>query len=207
MSAVTREELVAELLPQGDLAREHVGREQPLDDVVVAPVAVAAREAEHTRDRVGLEHRADGVRRDAEPVGRCATLALEVERRQRTVGADPLEDALGHVGVVGERAGGVPVRPDAEPRQLAHGDEREPLVERLEDLATLVELVAPGGVVVGHARVQHEVVGAIRQPRSGRTGSSRVDGRPRAPRRVLPRANAPARAHGAPRESAVRPRQ
>ena len=39
-------------------------------------------------------------------------------------------------------------------------DEGEALVVRLEDLAPLVEQVAPGGVVVGHARVQDEVVGA-----------------------------------------------
>ena len=46
----------------------------------------------------------------------------------------------------------------AEPRKLAHRDERESLVVRLEDLPALVEQVAPGGVVLGHARVQHEVV-------------------------------------------------
>ena len=44
--------------------------------------------------------------------------------------------------------------------KLARRDERESLVVRLEDLAALVEEVAPGGVVVGHARVQHEVVAA-----------------------------------------------
>ena len=40
------------------------------------------------------------------------------------------------------------------------GTKRESLVVRLEDLAALVEEVAPGGVVVGDARVQHEVVAA-----------------------------------------------
>ncbi len=80
MSAVAREELVAELLPQRDLVREHVGRQQPLDDVVVAPVAFASRETEHAGDGVRLEHRANGVRRYAEPVGRRPALALEVER-------------------------------------------------------------------------------------------------------------------------------
>ena len=48
----------------------------------------------------------------------------------------------------------------AEPRILGRRDEGEPLVVRLEDLAPLVEQVAPGGVVLGHARVQDEVVGA-----------------------------------------------
>ena len=82
---------------------------------------------------------------------------LEVERRQRALGADALEHAPGHVGVLGEGARRAPAR-HAEPRKLARRDEREPLVVRLEDLAALVEQVAPGGVVLGHARVQHEVV-------------------------------------------------
>ena len=38
------------------------------------------------------------------------------------------------------------------------GTKRESLVVRLEDLPAFVEEVAPGGVVAGHARVQHEVV-------------------------------------------------
>jgi hypothetical protein len=42
--------------------------------------------------------------------------------------------------------------------ELAREDEGESLVVRLEDLAPLVELVAPGGAVVGDARVQHEIV-------------------------------------------------
>ena len=52
-----------------------------------------------------------------------------------------------------------PFRPDADgTRELARRDERERLVRRLEDLAALVELVAPGGVVAGDARVQDEIV-------------------------------------------------
>jgi hypothetical protein len=123
--AVAREELVAELFLQRDLTREHVGRQQPLDDVVVASVAVASREAEHARDGVRLEHGADGVRRYAEPVGRRPALGLEVERRQRALGADALEHAPGHVGVLGEiRAPGSTRRP----RKVAHGNERGPLL-------------------------------------------------------------------------------
>src|SRR5437879_5454957 len=45
-----------------------------------------------------------------------------------------------------------------EPRELAHRDEGESLVVRLEDLAAFVERVAPGGVVVGDPRMQHEIV-------------------------------------------------
>ena len=79
VSAVAREELVPELLSQRDAAREHVGRKQPLEEVVVAAVAVASREAEHAGDGVRLEHRTNGVRRHTEPVGRRPLRALEVE--------------------------------------------------------------------------------------------------------------------------------
>jgi hypothetical protein len=46
----------------------------------------------------------------------------------------------------------------AEPRELARRDEGEPLVVGLEQLAPLVEELAPCGLVVRDARVQHEVV-------------------------------------------------
>jgi hypothetical protein len=65
---------------------------------------------------------------------------------------------LGHLGVLVEDLRRAPAQPRAEPRELARGDEREPLVVRLEDLAALVERVAPVGVVVADARVQHQVV-------------------------------------------------
>ena len=45
-----------------------------------------------------------------------------------------------------------------EPGELARRDERQRLVGRLEDLPAFVEHVAPGGLVAGDARVQHEVV-------------------------------------------------
>ena len=45
-----------------------------------------------------------------------------------------------------------------EPGELARWDERQRLVGRLEDLAAFVQHVAPGGLVAGDARVQHEVV-------------------------------------------------
>ena len=89
-------------------------------------------------------------------------LALEIARGQRPFGADPLQDALGHRGVVceGRRveppALAAPVR--TEPGELARRDERQRLVRRLEDVAALVELVAPGRLVAGDACVQHEIV-------------------------------------------------
>src|SRR4051794_24856745 len=52
----------------------------------------------------------------------------------------------------------LPAPDAAEPRELARRDKRQRLVRRLEDLAARVELVAPGGLVVRDARVQHEVV-------------------------------------------------
>ena len=142
------------------LAREDVRREEPLEQVVVATVAVPARQTEHARQDVRLEHRLHGVRRQPEPVGRRPALALEVERRQRAVRPDSLEHPRGDVGVLGEDPGRVPGQDAAEPGELGRRHEGQPLVERLEDLAPLVEQVAPGGVVVGDACVQDEVVGA-----------------------------------------------
>ena len=45
-----------------------------------------------------------------------------------------------------------------EPGELARRDKRQRLVGRLEDLTAFIEHVAPGGLVAGDARVQHEVV-------------------------------------------------
>src|SRR5207244_500573 len=64
--------------------------------------------------------------------------------------------------VLGEDPGMEPgplTAPDVtEPGELARRDERQRLVGRLEDLTAFVEQVAPGGLVAGDARVQHEVV-------------------------------------------------
>ena len=136
--------------------------EQPFEEVVVPAVAVAPREADHARDGVRLEHGAHGVLRHPEPVLRRARLALEVERRQRPFRADPFEHALGHGGVLGESRGVEPgplaAHDMTEPGELAGRHERQRLVGRLEDLAAFVQRVAPGGLVAGDARVQHEVV-------------------------------------------------
>ena len=68
--AVPRQELVPELVPQRDLARDDVRRQQSLDQVVVAAVAVPPSETEHSGRGVRLEHRPHDVRGDAEPVDR-----------------------------------------------------------------------------------------------------------------------------------------
>ena len=77
--AVAGELLVPELLALGHVLREQLGREQPLDDVVVADVAVAPREPDHAGDGVRLEHRAHRVLGHPEPVLRRSGFALEIE--------------------------------------------------------------------------------------------------------------------------------
>jgi hypothetical protein len=142
--------------------REHLGREQPFEEVVVPEVAVAPCEPDHACDGVRLEHGAHDVLRHPEPVIRRSVLELEIARRQRALRADPPEHALGHRGVLGENRGVEPralaATAQAEPGELARQDERQRLVGHLEDLTAFVEQVAPGGLVVGDARVQHEVV-------------------------------------------------
>jgi len=162
VGAVPGQELVPELFSLRHLVREQLGREQPFEEVVVPAVAVAPREADHARDGVGLEHGAHDVLRHPEPVLRRSVLGLEIERRQRALRADPPEHALGHRGVLGEDSAVEPgplAAPDVtEPGELARRDERQRLVGHLEDLTAFVEQVAPGGLVAGDARVQHEVV-------------------------------------------------
>src|SRR5438094_3671598 len=109
--------------------------------------------AQHARSRVRLEHRADGVRGRPEPVLRRTGLALEVERGQRSFRADPFEHVLRDVRVVGEHLLRTAARANAKPGELARRHERESLAVRLEDLAALVVLVAPGGLVVRDPRV------------------------------------------------------
>ena len=89
-----------------------------------------------------------------------AALGIEVARRQRPLGADSLEHPLRRLGVLVDHGREARAQRRAEPGELARDHEREALVVRLEDLAPLVELVAPGGLVAGDARVQHQVVRA-----------------------------------------------
>ena len=162
VGAVAGQELVAELLSLRDLVREHLRREQPFEEVVVPEVAVAPSEADHARDGAGLEHGAHGVLRHPEPVLRRAGFPLEVAGGQRSFRADPFEHALGHRGVLGEgravESGPLAAHGLPEPREFARRDERQRLVGRLEDLTAFIQRVAPGGLVGGDARVQHEVV-------------------------------------------------
>ena len=99
--AVPGQQLVPKLFSLRHLVREHIGRQQPFEEVVVAAVAVAPCESDLARDRVCLEHGAHGVLRHPEPVLRRTTLSLEVEGGQRALHADPFEHARGGRGVVG----------------------------------------------------------------------------------------------------------
>jgi hypothetical protein len=78
--AVPATGLVAELFFERELSSKRFGREQPFEQVVVPAVPVAARETEHSRYGICLEHGADDVGRRPEPVGRASALTLEVER-------------------------------------------------------------------------------------------------------------------------------
>ena len=102
MRAVARQRLVPQLVVQRNLAGEHLLRQQPFDEVVVATVAVTPREAEHAGDGVRLEHRPHDVRLHAEPVDHVSALAFEVQRGERAVGAEPLEHPFGRLGVLDE---------------------------------------------------------------------------------------------------------
>jgi hypothetical protein len=87
-----------------------------------------------------------------------ASPALEVEHRERPLRPDAPEHLLGRLGVLGEDARRDLAQRGAEPRELLRRNERETLVERLEHLASLVKKVAPGGVVIGDACVEDEIV-------------------------------------------------
>ena len=162
MGAVPGQELVPELFSRRHLVGEQLGREQPFEEVVVPAVALAPGQADRTRDGVRLEHGAHDVLRHPEPVLRCSVLGLEIERRQRAFRTDPPEHAVGHHGVLGENPGVEPgplaAEAQTEPGELARQDERQRLIGRLEDLTAFVEQIAPGGLVAGDSRVQHEVV-------------------------------------------------
>ena len=107
---------------------------------------------------VRLEHGPHDVRRRPEPVGRRAALTLEVAHRKRALGAESLEHTLGNLGVLVEDAPRVPAPRSPEPRVVAGQDERESLVDRLEQLPLFVERIAPRSLVPGDPRVEHEIV-------------------------------------------------
>ena len=190
VGAVAGELLVPELLPLGHVLREQLCREQTLDHVVVAGVALAPREPDRAGDGVRLEDRAHSVLRQPEPVLRLAALALEVGRAERPIRAEPLEYPLRDGGVVRQRRGVEPrslaACVDAVPGELARRDERQRLVGRLEDLAALVQRHRTRQARSPRRARAASGRGSGLRPRSGRTGSSRACGSPPAPRRGLP---------------------
>src|SRR5215207_1387906 len=161
VGAVPREELVLPLLLLRPPLGEEVGREEPLGEVVQAPVAVAAGNPEHARQRQRLEDRAHLVRRAPVPVDRLTH--LDVLGRQRPLLPDPLEQLGDELGVVVELA--VPVRrriavpADPVVRQLRRRQQRETLVVGLVQPALAVEqVVRPLAAVAVDAGGEDEVV-------------------------------------------------
>src|SRR5262249_31347354 len=102
VSSVAGELLVSELLPVRNLLSEQPVREETLEHVVVAGIAVTPGEADRAGDGVRLEDRAHGVLRHPEPILGLPALGLEVGRGERTIRADPLEYLFGDLGVVRE---------------------------------------------------------------------------------------------------------
>ena len=142
-------------------ASQQLGREQPLDEVEVAAVALAPGEADDARLREGLQDGAHLAGGSPVPVDRGSP--LEVEAAQGPVVPEALEDVRDRLGMAGEGAiavlGQEAVPGESEPGQLAGGQQAEHLVVGLEELASLVqEGVRPGRVVVAHPGVQDEVV-------------------------------------------------
>ena len=127
---------MSHLLPQRDLLAQDVGRQQPLEEVVVAAAALAPREPDHAGDGVRLEHGAHDVRRQPEPVGLRPAGALEVERRGGQP-ADPLEHQFGDLVLSAITRGAFRLEAAAEPRVLAGQDEGETLLYLLRDVAAL----------------------------------------------------------------------
>jgi hypothetical protein len=153
---------VPQLLSERDLFREHAFRQQTLDQVVVAATAFSPHEAEHTGGRVGLQHGAYRVRRKAEPVRARARPPFEVVHRQCALLSDAREHELGDFRMRTDVLCRPLAEDAAEPGELVDRYERQPLVVGLEDLASVVQLVAPRRVVVCNASVQDEVVRAAR---------------------------------------------
>ena len=207
VSLVPRQELVPELIRSRDLVREDVGRQQTFKEVVVPAVPVASRETEHTGDGARLEHCAYHVGRHPEPVRRRSVLALEVERRERALRADPLEHTLGYL-VCSQREhearSGSTSRETTGTRSPARGrapccmPRRSPCVRRARR-TTRARTRRLARAARGRA--------SDRQRQAGRTGSTRACGRPRGRHQGLLREIAPARESAGRRESAARPQR
>ncbi len=155
------QQLVATLLVLRAALGQQVGREQPLDQVVDAPVAVASGQPQDPGLGERLEHRANGVRRAPVPVDGRAR--FDVGRGQRPVSSDPVQQLLDQRGVLVERAtvvlDAIDVPGDPVPGQLCRRDEREALVVGLVQLARLVQVgVGPGPAIAGDPRQQQQVV-------------------------------------------------
>ncbi len=159
VGAVPRQQLGAHLLVLRDRARQDLGRQESLDQVVVAAVPVPSGKTEHAGHEVRLQHGPYRVRRCPEPVDQRSLPALEVQGRQRALRPDAGQDVVGDLRVPAQDLLRSRSQRPAEPRVVAGGDDGEALAVHLDQPAALVEeVIGPRGVVAGDAGVEHEVV-------------------------------------------------
>ena len=210
VGAVPGQELVPELFSHRHLVREQLGREQPFEEVVV-PAGCPRAGPGRARPR-RCTPRARRARRS--PASRTSPSALRARARNRAPTARPPR------GSARARA-----RP---PRRSRRGSWRGTWAPCGPSPAGTRGTRSPGRTTapcwssrrspgVRRARRTRRARsrrraraargrGSGRRPRSGRTGSTRTSGRPRAPRPGLPRQTARARGSAARRESDAPPR-
>ena len=152
---------MAPLLALRPAGRQQVGREEPLRKVIDPPAAGAPGESKDAGLSEGFEDRSDLVGGAPVPVDRRT--GLDVGGRQRPVRANPPEQLLdqGRVLLKGaaavNRLGQVPG--DPVPGELSSGEDREPIIVRLEKDSILVqEPIRPGALVASDPGGKGEVV-------------------------------------------------
>ena len=102
MCPVPRQHLVPEPVAERNSRASTSAGHESLEQVVVAAIALAPRKTEHAGDGVRLEHgRTVFVGTPNQSVVGPRS-RLEIEGRERPVGADALEHSSGHLGVLGD---------------------------------------------------------------------------------------------------------
>ena len=147
----------------GLLQLQKLGRHEPLDEVVVAAVAVSAADADAPGDEQRLHHRAAGPRRRPPPVDGVTVLA-EGRSREGSIGLEPTKDGLGDVGLLGQDVvvvvGRAALPGDPVVGQLVHREQVEALVVELDQppIRAVQPLLAPFAPVASDSCVEDEVV-------------------------------------------------